>query len=116
MSKKRVAVEFGIGTSLRKMDYTQAAIRGMRDALWRNSLSMAEAFGFEKSEMLIDVQIGVQKPELVDIDALKNIIPYGQATFLISKGGLDILKPDGHGTTAIANATIVVSFNMERSV
>ena len=43
-----MAVEFGMGTSLRKQDYTGAAIRGLKDALWHNSLSLADAFGFKK--------------------------------------------------------------------
>ena len=46
---------------------TRAAVRAVEDALWRNSVSFAEAFGFEKSDMLIDIQIGVQKPAEVEV-------------------------------------------------
>jgi uncharacterized protein (TIGR02058 family) len=114
MAKTRMALELGMGTSLRKGDYTRAAVRAVQDALWRNSISFAEAFGFEKSDMLIDVQIGVQKPEAVDGDAVKAVLPYGNGGVRIVRGGLDIPKPDGDGVTILANAAIIISFDMER--
>ena len=70
MAKTRVAVEFGMGTSLRRKDYTKAAISALKDALWHNSLSMSDAFGFDKSDMIIDVEIAVQRPENVDLEEL----------------------------------------------
>ena len=79
MAKTRMALELGMGTSLRKGDYTRAAVRAVQDALWRNSVSFAEAFGFEKSDMLIDVEIGVQKPDEVDSGAIKAVLPMATA-------------------------------------
>lgn len=38
----RLFTEFGIGTSLRHQDYTEAALRGIKDALWRNSINFAK--------------------------------------------------------------------------
>ena len=114
MAKTRVAMEFGMGTSLRKADYTKAAIRAVSDALWHNSLTMAEAFGFTKEDMIVDIEIGVQQPEKIDKDAVKAILPYGQGSVSVVHGGLDIEKPDGSGTTIIANAAIAVFFDMER--
>ena len=114
MTKTRVAVEFGIGTSIRKQDYTGAAIRGLKDALWHNSLSIAEAFGFEKETMLVDVEIAVQQPSAVDLTKLEKILPYGQSTFKVISGGLDITKPDGKGATVVANVAVIVSFDMEK--
>ena len=113
MTKTRVAMEFGMGTSLQRADYTKAAVRALSDALWHNSLSMAEAFGFDKSDMIIDVEIGVQQPQAVDIVAVKAVFPYGQSTVTVTRGGLDVPKPDGSGVTIIANAAVVVSFDME---
>ncbi len=113
MAKTRVMMEFGMGTSLRREDYTQAAARALKDALWHNSLSVAEAFGFDKSDMIVDVEIGVQKPDAVEIAAVKAVLPYGQSVVKVSHGGLDVPKPDGTGATIIANATVVVSFDME---
>ena len=113
MSKVRVLVEFGMGTSLRREDYTQAAIRAIKDALWHNSVNIAELFDFPKEAMIIDAEIGVQRPEKVNVEALASIFPYGQPNVSIVKGGLDINKSQSDGRTVIANAAIVVSFEME---
>ncbi len=110
----RVLTEFGMGTSLRRQDYTQAARRGLQDALWHNSINMAELFGFSKEAMLIDVQVGVQQPDQVDADSLLDIFPYGQPTITVHHGGLDVSRPDGK-PTVIANVAINVSFDMERA-
>lgn len=114
MAKTRMALELGMGTSLRKGDYTRAAVRAVQDALWRNSISFAEAFGFEKTDMLIDIEIGVQLPDAVDADEVKAVLPYGNGGVRVVQGGLDIPKPDGSGVTIMANAAIIISFDMER--
>ncbi|MBB3189959.1 Lin0512 family protein [Halomonas cerina] len=114
MAKTRMVTQFGMGTSIRSRDYTEAAARAIRDALWHHSLNVADAFGFPKEAMLIDVEIGIQRPKAVDSDALLGIFPYGQPAIRLVKGGLDVDKPDGSGTTVIANAAVIVSFDMER--
>lgn len=113
MAKTRILHEFGMGTSLRREDYTQAALRAIENALWHNSVSLAPAFGFPKEAMLIDVEIGVQTPGAVDCSKLAKVFPYGQPKFNVVKGGLDMPKPDGSGKTVIANVAICVSFDME---
>ena len=113
MPKHRVLTEFGMGTSLRRLDYTKAARSALQDALWHNSINMAELFGLPKEAMIIDVEIACQKPEEVDTDALLDIFPYGQPHVTVVHGGLDVPRPDGH-RTVIANAAINVSFEMER--
>lgn len=113
MAKTRMVTQFGMGTSIRSRNYTEAAARAIRDALWHNSLNVADAFGFPKEAMLIDVEIGIQDPNAVDQTVLMGIFPYGQPSLKLVKGGLDIDKPDGSGTSVIANAAIVVSFDME---
>jgi len=114
MPKHRVLTEFGMGTSLRRQDYTQAARRALQDALWHNSINMAELFGMPKEAMVIDVEIAVQQPGQVDTDALHDIFPYGQISITCGHGGLDIPRP-ARNPTVIANAAISVSFEMERA-
>ena len=63
MAKKRIALELGMGSSLRRGDYTSAAKRAVENALWRNSLTVADAFGLPREAMLVDVEVAVQKPE-----------------------------------------------------
>lgn len=106
-------VEFGMGTSLRREDYTEAAIRALKDALWHNSVSMAELFEFPKDAMVIDAEIGVQNPDAVDMDKLKAVFPYGSPVIRVFKGGLDVPKPQRSGKTVIANAAVIVSFDIE---
>ena len=114
---QRLLTEFGMGTSLRRGDYTQAAKRAIEDALWHNSINLAELFGFEKTDMLIHVDIGVQNPDAVDISTLKAVFPYGHPTIVVQTGGLDIPRPAGQEgaghPTIIANAALSVSFDME---
>lgn len=106
----RLLTEFGIGTSLRRQDYTEAAIRAVKDALWHNSINLAELFGKTKEDMLITVDIGVQAPDQVDESAVRAVFPYGTPTIQVTKGGLDIPRPDGNGNpTVIANAALSVS-------
>ena len=114
MPKHRVLTEFGMGTSLRRQDYTQAARRALRVALWHNSINMAELFGFSKEVMIIDVEIACQQPDKVDTSALLDILPYGQPSVTVTRGGLDVPRPDSN-PTVIANAAINVSFMMERT-
>ena len=109
----RLLTELGLGTSLRRGDYTEAACRAVRDALWHNSINLAELFGKEKSQMKLCVVIGVQKPEAVDTSKLKEDFPYGQITFHVTKGGLDIPRPDyepkDRAPTIMANVAIKVN-------
>lgn len=113
MARHRMITEFGRGSSLRRQDYTEAAIRAVKDALWHNSINLAELFGVEKSAMLIDVEIAVAEPGRVDADAVKAVFPYGQIAVSCTRGGLDVPRPDGQ-PTVIANAAISVAFEMER--
>ena len=113
MAKKRVVTQFGMGTSIRSLNYTEACARAIRDALWHNSLNVADAFGFDREAMLIDVEVGVQRPDLVHASVLMGIFPYGQPNITVVKGGLDIVRHDKPGTSVVANAAIMVSFDME---
>ncbi len=111
-------VEFGMGTSLRRGDYTQAAKRAIEDALWHNSINLAELFGFDKTDMQIRLDVGVQQPDQVDIDALKAVFPYGDVTVNVCEGGLDVPRPEGQegsgNPTIMANVALSVGFDMER--
>jgi len=104
---KPLLIEFGMGSSLRRQDYTQAAERALKDALWHNSINLAELFGKDKTQMILDVQVGVQQPDKVDVEVLKAVFPYGQPTITVTHGGLDVPRPGGH-PTVIANVAIKV--------
>ena len=63
--------------------------------------------------MVIQVEIGVQRPEEVDCQALLGIFPYGQPSVTVVKGGLDIPRREKEGWSVVANAAVMVSFDME---
>ena len=111
--KRRIALELGQGTSLRSGDYTRAAVRAVKDALWHNSLNMTQAFDVAKEAMIVDVEIAVQNPQAVDCAEIAAVFPYGQIDVVAKHGGLDVPKPDGSGTTLVALAAVVVSFMVE---
>lgn len=118
MAKKRIALELGMGSSLRRGDYTSAAKRAVENALWRNSLTIADAFDLPREAMIVDVEVAVQKPEAVDTAVVKTVFPYGSVTVKAVKGGLDIPKPQAKNSesepqfTVMAQAAIIVSFDL----
>ena len=115
MALKRMVLEMGMGTDLQGQDYTKAAVRALKDALWHNSLSIAPAFGFDREKMVIEVSIGVAQPAQVDIDVVKAVLPYGQASVEAVQGGLDILSDCKTKTTVVANAAVVVYLDFDES-
>ena len=103
----RLLSEFGQGTSLRRGDATQAVRRGMEDALWRNSINLAELFGVEKAAMRLTVEAGVPRADTVDVGRLRDVLPYGTPTFRIREGGLAVPRPEGEGEPTLIASVIV---------
>src|SRR5882757_9934961 len=104
MAKKRMVLEIGMGTDIRGGDPTKAACRAMRDALWHNSLSIATVLGHPPDAMIVDVHIGVPRPEMVDKAQVLAVLPYGNGTVSVTEGGLEIFNDAGTDRTLIANA------------
>lgn len=104
----RLLTEIGQGASLRREDPTAAAERAVRDALWRNSINLAELFGCDKAAMQITVEIGVPEPERVDTDTVAAAFPYGQVSVTARTGGLRVPRENGTATF-IATAAISVA-------
>ena len=112
MALKRMVVELGMGTDLGGADYTKAAIRAVKDALWHNSLTVADAFGVPRDEMQIDVHIGAGDPDQIDKQAVAETFPYGKAVVTATRGGMDIMKDDGSDRTVLVNAAVIVSLDL----
>ena len=113
MALTRMIVELGMGTDLTGADYTKAAIRALKDALWHNSLNIANAIGMSPHDMHVKVRVGVPKPELVDKAAVAAVLPYGKSTVEVVEGGLEIMNDEGTNLTVIANAAAIVYLDME---
>ena len=98
MPLKRMVLQIGMGTDIRGADYTKAAVRALRDALWHNSLSVADALGQHVDSMQVEVTIGVPHPERVDKAQVLAILPHGTGTVTVVEGGLEI--PNDAGTNS----------------
>ncbi len=112
MARKRMVLEMGMGTDLHGQDYTKAAVRALRDALWHNSLTVANAFGVPRESMQVEVTIGVADPSKVDTSVVADVLPYGTGSVTAVEGGLDIASEDGSKVTVVANAAAVVYLDL----
>ena len=113
MPYKRLVMELGMGTDIRGSDYTKAATRAVHNALRQNSLVVADAFGKSRDAMKVDIHIGVQKPEMVDKTAVAGMLPYGEGSVEVVKGGMDTPKDDGTTGTIMANAALIIYLDLE---
>jgi uncharacterized protein (TIGR02058 family) len=112
MSKTRIILELGSGNDLHGSDYTKAAIRAVQDALHHSSLSFIRSLGIDKQTLDVEVTIGVQQPDRVDLEKVKASLPVGNITAKAVKGGLDIVGTDGHDTAVIASAAVAVRVDL----
>jgi uncharacterized protein (TIGR02058 family) len=112
MALKRMVLQIGMGTDIRGTDYTKAAVRALRDALWHNGLSIANAVGLPVDAMQVEVTIGVPRPDRVDREEVLAVLPHGSGTVRVVEGGLEIPNDAGTGSTLIANAAAVVRLDL----
>jgi uncharacterized protein (TIGR02058 family) len=113
MARKRVILELGTGNDLHGGDYTKAALRAVQDAIHHSSLTMLRSLGIDpKTQMFVDVTIGVQQPEKVDTETVKASLPYGIVTVTARKGGLDVIDPDRADNAVIAVAAVAVRLEL----
>lgn len=115
---KRIILEMGTGNDLHGGDYTKAAIRAVQDAIHHSSLSIIRSLGLNSRKMLVEVTIGVQRPDKVDAEAVKATLPHGQVSVSVVKGGLDVpddTSGDTPGDTAvIASAAVAVRLDLQQ--
>ncbi len=112
MPAKRVILEMGAGNDLHGGDYTKAAIRAVEDAIHHSSLTMIRTLKVDTKTMRVDVTIGVNKPERVDAAAVKSVLPVGQVSVKVVKGGLDVPDEEAGDIAVIASAAIEVRLEL----
>jgi len=113
MALKRVILEMGTGNDLHGGDYTKAALRAVQDAIHHSSLSMIRTLGIDsKTQMMVDVTIGVQKPDQVDVEKVKASLPHGQVAVKVVKGGLDVPDDSFNDVAVIASAAVEVRLEL----
>ena len=113
MAAKRVILELGTGNDLHGGDYTKAALRAVQDALHHSSLAMIRTLTINpKTDMFVDVTIGVQQPDKVDVEKVRASLPHGIVTVKVVKGGLDVADPDNNDPAVIASAAVAVRLDL----
>lgn len=112
MPLKRVVLQIGMGTDIRGGDDTKAAVRALRDALWHNSLGVADALGQHVDAMQVEVTIGTPHPDRVDKAQVLAVLPHGTGTVNVVQGGLEIPNDAGTGVTLLAQAAAVVRLEL----
>src|SRR5215813_6576848 len=108
VARTRVILELGSGNDLHGSDYTKAALRAVQDALHHSSLSFIRSLKIDKSKLEVEVTVGVQRPERVDLEAVKNSLPVGSVTVRVVKCGIDVVDPENNDPAVIASAAIAV--------
>ena len=108
MAKTRVILEMGSGNDLHGSDYTKAALRAVQDALHHSSLSFIRSLKVDKTKLDVEVTVGVQRPEQVDLERVKNSLPIGNIAVKAVKGGLDVPDPENNDPAVVASAAIAV--------
>ena len=105
MAEQRLIIEMGMGNDLHGQNYTKAAKRAIEDAFRHSSLPLFGAVGLEHDAMRVQVTVGVQQPEAVDVDALIPTLPRGRAEVRVVKGGLNVETVEGD-PIVIAQASV----------
>jgi len=110
--KTRVILELGSGNDLHGADYTKAALRAVEDALHHSSLAFIRTLKIDKTKLEVDVTIGVQRPERVEFERIKAVLPVGNVTVRAIKGGLDVADPEHNDPAVIASAAVTVRVDL----
>jgi uncharacterized protein (TIGR02058 family) len=111
---KRVILELGTGNDLHGGDYTKAAMRAVQDAIHHSSLSLIRSLALDSREMLVEVTIGVQRPDKVDAAAVKASLPHGRVSVSVVKGGLDVPDETSGDIAVIASAAVAVRLDLSQ--
>ena len=110
--KTQFFVKLGFGSDLNKENYNKAAFRAILDAFNRNETYINEAFNFSYKDLIVDIKVGVQKPQKIKIQKIKNkikkIFKFKKINFILTKGGLDLKI--NNNRKIIANAIISLSY------
>lgn len=106
MSDQRFIIEMGMGNDLHGADYTKAACRAVDDAMRHSTLALFGVDGVSAADLRVQVTIGVQDPDQLDLEAVRAVLPTGNVTVTAVKGGLNVANPDRDDVAVIAQAAV----------
>lgn len=105
MTDQRIIIEMGMGNDQYGMDYTKAAARAIEDAIRHSALPIFATLDLPTENMRVQVTVGVQDPDKVNVATLVAGLPRGHAKVRAVKGGLNVINPAGN-TIVIASAAV----------
>ena len=112
MTLQRVIVELGHGNDLHGGDYTKAAQRAVQDAIHHSSLTMLRTLEVDSKTMQVEVVVGVQRPEAVDLARVQASLPHGRISARAVRGGLDVPDEAPDDVAVIATAAVIVRLDL----
>lgn len=104
--EKRLILEMGSGNDLYGGNYTKAACRAVQDALHHSSIVLFKSLGYDHRDMRVQVTIGVQEPDKVDLAVVAAELPRGRAEVKAVFGGLNVVDAANDTTHVIATAAV----------
>ena len=102
--EQRIIIEMGMGNDLHGMDYTKAAKRAIEDAFRHSTLPLFGVLDLPFDAMRVQVTVGVQEPDKLDLEALRATLPHGRAQVTAVLGGLNV--DAGGETIVVAQASV----------
>ena len=106
VQEQRIIIEMGMGNDLHGMDYTKACARAIEDAFRHSSLPLFGALEMSHDAMRVQVTVGIQEPDKVDVDTLVVKLPRGRAEVTAVFGGMNVVAENGSDTIVIAQAAV----------
>jgi len=121
MGTKRFIIEIGTGADLHGEDVTKAACRAVKDAISKSCLcGLVEIMGIaDLKAVLVDIQVACPKPDEVNLEKVKSMVPIGQKSAWVVEGGMTArglcvphFAVDGD-RIVVANAAVTVSIGSD---
>jgi uncharacterized protein (TIGR02058 family) len=106
VQEQRIIIEMGMGNDLHGMDYTKACVRAIEDAFRHSSLPLFGALEMSHDAMRVQVTVGVQEPDNVDVDMLAAKLPRGRVEVIVVFGGINVVAENCSDTIVIAQAAV----------
>ena len=106
VQEQRIIIEMGMGNDLHGLDYTKACARAIEDAFRHSSLPLFGALEMSHDAMRVQVTVGIQEPDKVDVDRLVAKLPRGRAEVTAVFGGMNVVAENGSDTIVIAQAAV----------
>ena len=112
MTIQRIILEMGTGNDLYGEDYTKAAVRAVQDALHHSSITLFRSLGIDRDSMRVEVTVGVQMPDQIDVQTIRQQIPFGSVSVNAVKGGLNVSDNENDTVTVIATAAVAARLDI----